>query len=561
MRRRPIALLAAAAAAAAVLASPAQASAAAPIFTSATSAPGHPELLVATLTAGVEVASVTATITTPDGDEPVVLERQGTSQTWQSAPVQLASLGRFPTTVVATPVDAGGMPATTSFTLRYLEQPVVDEHQLTAPAAVTFDDHTASASGRLLVRDPRTGATAPAVGERVELWRSGAADPTPSTVTGGDGRYALSLDLATEDVGRTGNASFHLYWMPTTDPDVDMPDAELLEYYFPLVRRSTARIVLDQHSPVDYPAKAPVSGQLQRWTGSAWIPTSGPQIRVTTWDDQQLLAATDAEGRFSLLVPNRGRERVETMVALRSGDGSVLLQPVGATNTPAYQAVAVYALLPVRDRTSITLATRDVGANSTIRIAGRLTNLGPGENDRTAISTQRLYLEQSSNGKTGWHSLGYLLTDKWSRAGSFDEQAFLEHPSGYLRLSFRGNATLRPVYSKVLHVHRVDTRVVHLDATPEPVRKGAAVVVRGTVQRLSGGTTWVHLGSGQEVQVFFRAKGSNRYSYQGSTRTTSSGSFRFNGRARSDGYWTAVWFTRSSTYINAYGADDYVDVR
>ncbi|MCW2877104.1 MAG: hypothetical protein JWQ95_1204 [Sphaerisporangium sp.] len=128
------------------------------------------------------------------------------------------------------------------------------------------------------------------------------------------------------------------------------------------------------------------------------------------------------------------------------------------------------------------------------------------------------------------------------------------------------------------------TRIVGFDATPEPVRKGGKLTLRGEFQvaqcygdwyyawdtygRVQGGDNycrddrgywndWHRLG-GKDIGVYFRPKGSSHWSYVDTIQTDSDGTFSSKVRAYKSGTW-GVRFN-DTTQLGASDAYDYVKV-
>jgi hypothetical protein len=102
------------------------------------------------------------------------------------------------------------------------------------------------------------------------------------------------------------------------------------------------------------------------------------------------------------------------------------------------------------------------------------------------------------------------------------------------------------------------TAVTGFNASPEPVRKGAAITVSGTLKRKSG-SAWKALPE-QKVSIFFQARGSRKRVYAGYDATDAKGRFTKRFTARQDGTWSAV-FTGTTALRTSQSGGDHVDVR
>ncbi|MFC8519421.1 calcium-binding protein [Streptomyces sp. NPDC057257] len=102
--------------------------------------------------------------------------------------------------------------------------------------------------------------------------------------------------------------------------------------------------------------------------------------------------------------------------------------------------------------------------------------------------------------------------------------------------------------------------LVTVNASPEPVAKGALITVTGKLVRANWDTYRYAGYAGQAVKLQFRAKGSSTYTTMATVHTSSTGTLRTTVKAVKDGYWR--WqFIGTGTTGPAKAAGDYVDVR
>ncbi|BAU85013.1 htaa domain protein [Streptomyces laurentii] len=106
---------------------------------------------------------------------------------------------------------------------------------------------------------------------------------------------------------------------------------------------------------------------------------------------------------------------------------------------------------------------------------------------------------------------------------------------------------------------RSATKILAVNASPEPVRKGATVTVTGRLQHQIG-TTWKNYGNAP-VTVWFKAKGSNTWKQLGSARTDSTGVATFKKASTVDGWYTMRHSGDGTHFNSSYAYEDYVDVR
>jgi hypothetical protein len=99
-----------------------------------------------------------------------------------------------------------------------------------------------------------------------------------------------------------------------------------------------------------------------------------------------------------------------------------------------------------------------------------------------------------------------------------------------------------------------------VNASPEPVAKGARITVTGKLVRANWDTYRYAGYVGQAVKLQFRPKGSSTYTTVATVSTSNTGTLRTTVKAVKDGYWR--WnFTGTTTTGPAKAIGDYVDVR
>ncbi|MFH9616858.1 hypothetical protein ACH4MM_24600 [Streptomyces pratensis] len=143
----------------------------------------------------------------------------------------------------------------------------------------------------------------------------------------------------------------------------------------------------------------------------------------------------------------------------------------------------------------------------------------------------------SNNDATTW-KIG-VLTQLWKPSGGLKAEQAVTVP-GTVKVKRWAKATV--------------------NASPEPVTKGKAITVTGSLKRAD----WVkhtYTGyAGKTVSLQFRKKGSSVYSTVKTATSSSTGALKTTVKASVDGYWRWT-FGGSSTSGTATAAGDYVDVR
>ncbi|MEU6256934.1 calcium-binding protein [Streptomyces sp. NPDC047043] len=101
---------------------------------------------------------------------------------------------------------------------------------------------------------------------------------------------------------------------------------------------------------------------------------------------------------------------------------------------------------------------------------------------------------------------------------------------------------------------------VTVNASPEPVPKGAHITITGKLVRANWDTYRYAGYAGRAVKLQFRPKGSSTYTTIATVNTSSTGTLHTTVKAVKDGYWR--WhFTGTTTTGPATAPGDYVDVR
>ncbi|MFE5891199.1 calcium-binding protein [Streptomyces sp. NPDC056462] len=99
-----------------------------------------------------------------------------------------------------------------------------------------------------------------------------------------------------------------------------------------------------------------------------------------------------------------------------------------------------------------------------------------------------------------------------------------------------------------------------VNASPEPVTKGARITVTGKLVRANWDTYRYAGYTGRTVHLQFRPKDSSTYTTVAAVKTSSTGTLRTTVNAVKDGYWR--WnFAGTTTTGPAKATGDYVDVR
>ncbi|MFF7265929.1 hypothetical protein ACFZCL_37420 [Streptomyces sp. NPDC008159] len=448
---------------------------------------------------------------------------------WSSPPVHLDTLGDYTIDVEATTSGGETTVRKDAGTLRYRKQPVIQDFAVT-PTQPTIEDKTVTVSGDMVVRDPSTRATEPLPNASVDL-RIGQQIETTTTA---DEKGHFSVSRQVEEGGWSwatyrGDLGYATVPWVSIDP-----------------KAAPTRLVLDKTS--FHPTagdKITVSGTLEYQSGETWKPLSGIPLEMDhkgSSISNPIEATTGTDGRFSFVASPYQKTVYE-----------VAFPPY-----PKNQWIQRTATADVKVSVTATTRFREFTASldeyAELSVSGILGVTGDDHGERVGVAVQ-----YSPDGKTGW------TTEKTVKT-SFDSQFHTTLPGytdGYWRLKYAGSTTtdVKGTTSSVLRKNRALTRIKNADATPEPVRKGRTLTVKGVLQERKAGTsTWKAYGS-KKVQILFRPKGKKTWYLMTTVTSKSNGSFSKGFRAQQDGTWVPVFLEPDSKHFVGSGKEDYVDVR
>ncbi|WP_141579527.1 hypothetical protein [Actinomadura sp. WMMA1423] len=175
--------------------------------------------------------------------------------------------------------------------------------------------------------------------------------------------------------------------------------------------------------------------------------------------------------------------------------------------------------------------------------------------DSTKVTNLPLYLEYSLDGRT-WKVWASQTLGRPSHF-SFDGGKPVTKDADW-RVRYPGSVLTQPVVSEVDHVDvKYRTDWSDFNASPEPVKKGKAITVKGRLYRFRDKPG---PGPNAPVYVYFKAAGTTTYRQVAATKTDSKGWFTKTFKASVDGTWKAV-YKETSGYIGSSSAGDAVDVR
>jgi hypothetical protein len=273
--------------------------------------------------------------------------------------------------------------------------------------------------------------------------------------------------------------------------------------------------------PVPVPGQT-VSAALDAGTPSAAFLTSGAtaadgtfELRFTALRSGALSVGTSDTAFLTGGSADLGR--LDVRRTTRFDDLRITPQVVG------YDAL-LYAYGYLRDYSSVSLADRPV---------------------LLEFSTDKKTWRQASTARTGDNGAIYLSDASLKK-------------DGYWRVRFAGGPNYAPVVSAPQYVDvRYRTWIYSFNASPEPVKKGKTITVKGQLFRYMDKEL---PGPNAPVSIYFQAKGSSKWTQMATVKTASNGWFSKTFKATQDGTWRAA-YNGSAAYLASNKPTDYVDVQ
>ncbi|MFC4908546.1 carboxypeptidase-like regulatory domain-containing protein [Actinomadura gamaensis] len=301
--------------------------------------------------------------------------------------------------------------------------------------------------------------------------------------------------------------------------------------------------------------KVTVSGTLERQTATGWSPLAGEKVSLifhgmeNACEEPWAYPVTDAQGRYSL----------STTVGCH-GDWQIDF------NNPVTDAAFAPSENRVRVKANYATAVTDVKATpspaafgSKFAITGRVVRLHASA-AHPQVNGGEVQLWSSRDGKN-WNAVSKGKTAGDGRF-TFNVTASAD---AYWRVAYDGTSLDRPAYNldlastgKPVYVDvRYRTAITSLNASPEPVRKGRTITVKGRITKYTG--TW-QPGSGAAVVISFLPRGAKTWKAVATVKAGRDGWFSKGFKASADGTWSAS-YAGSAAYLGSKSAGDYVDVR
>ncbi|MFE7480543.1 HtaA domain-containing protein [Streptomyces sp. NPDC057552] len=203
---------------------------------------------------------------------------------------------------------------------------------------------------------------------------------------------------------------------------------------------------------------------------------------------------------------------------------------------------------------SFNASPEPVAKGGKLKTAGTLQTAGATNNTWSPLAKAPVVIEFQAKGSKKWSKAGTATTNS---KGAFAPKITAKK-DGTWRARYAGTADRAAATSSTDYVDvKLKTSITGFNASPEPVRKGRTITVKGTLNSLDG--KWKKT-SGQSVNILFKAKGSKKWTKLATVRTNSKGVFTKGFTAKKDGTWKAQ-FKATSARLASTSGGDYVDVR
>ncbi|KAB2369596.1 hypothetical protein F9B16_36670 [Actinomadura montaniterrae] len=397
-----------------------------------------------------------------------------------------------------------------------------------APKTIDIEHPDVTYQGRVMVQKYRDEPLEPAEGATVKAGNGSAR-------TGADGGFAFTATDPSMSVvvARQGALCGNSASAPLT-----------------VVKQATvttAQVVSVR--PTAEGADITVHGTVMRRGSAGLVPVSGLSLTVDYQQDTAGAAAapaasgdwwptTRADGTFdaSFSVTRSGRLAIETPGTFYLTGGSVDLGTVDLSRSARISG--------------LTYAPRQLAYRGSLEVTGNLVG------DWGAIAGAPVSLEFSTDGKTWTRAASSTTT----ASGGFVFFAADDRTKkdGYWRVRYAGDALYKPLVTAPTFIDvRYGTSIAGFNASPEPVKKGKSLTVKGQLFRFMDKKL---AGPNAPVSIYFQAKGSSKWSQVAVVKTASSGWFSKTFKASKDGTWMAS-YNGSANYLASNKPTDYVDVK
>jgi hypothetical protein len=297
--------------------------------------------------------------------------------------------------------------------------------------------------------------------------------------------------------------------------------------------------------------KITLSGLLERQNSTgAWVPLPASPVKLSFIPEGASQGTalgtlvTGADGRYSLpvTVTGSGTWRVD------SANGTFLQSTMAGEHRRSSFRTRIIG---------VTARPSPVAVNGKVTLSGQIVRTGaPAGKTNVANVPVRLTF---SPGPGRMFNMAAGRTDA---AGRFSLTGVAKS-EGTWWVDFAGGAGIGGTLDEASATPRIfvdaryKTAVSSFNASPEPVKKGRTLTVKGRLTKLVG--SWKP-GAGAALTVYFKPSGSSKWKAMGTAKADRNGWFTKNFKATADGTWAAA-YAGSSSYLGVWSTGDYVDVR
>ncbi|MEU8539335.1 hypothetical protein AB0C52_04925 [Streptomyces sp. NPDC048717] len=458
----------------------------------------------------------------------------------------IQDLGKYAIDVTATDSLGNTVTRTDAGTLDFTLTPQLD-FGLSTPK---WNDRTSRPTGTLVGAQPGSGDLVPITGRGISVLRLGVADEAARTVATDDLGIFSGEPYTDVKVGEEFRVSYN------EDSEQVHGSFDFVKSIYSLVPRSIKATATADRTRVLPGQQVTVTGTLNDPNAPATPAEGTPQVDTSLAGQQVRVGfgsfgredgrvtrtvTTDANGRFTAKLPFVPGLNLDSWV----------VTPVD----PYLSFPKVTGKLAIPQEGRITLETVALAADGTGTLTGTFRSWYNPWNAQWQTGGQKLVLEHSADGRTGWRTLASGTSKTYPGFYALSGKGF----SGYYRVRHPLSDQFLDSSTAIWRMSRNATRILNVNAAPEPVRKGKTVTVTGKLQHQVG-TTWKTYGNAP-VTVWFKAKGSKTWTKLGSAKTNSSGVATYKKAATVSGWYTMRHSGDGSHFNSANAYEDYVEVR
>ncbi|MGW4849814.1 hypothetical protein ACWEPZ_01105 [Streptomyces sp. NPDC004288] len=450
----------------------------------------------------------------------------------------LPSLGTYAIDVTATDSRGNKLTRTDAGRLDFRLRPEFRTFTLSRP---TYADRTTRPSGTLVGVQPGSGDVVPLAGQAVSVRQQTPREsPAEQAVTDGTGAFTGgSYPVSSADLDARSDFEANVF--------VDSPDVHGSVFSFRSVsewapRKVTVTAGADRTRALSGQTVT-ISGRMtDPAAGNAPVANERVRVRIGAPSPDISVPAvvlTGPDGRFTARLVAAAGEYVGGWT-VDSPDRYV-----------SFDSLSRPLAIPLESRTDLT----SVGLSADGRVTVKGTFRARYVPNPSFPAAQYLQLEESVVG--GWKKIATTYV-----SSTYDNEFTLSAASrgGWYRVRHLTTDQFAESGSGSFRLTRNDTRIVSLNAGPEPVAKGKDVTVTGGLQHYWDGA-WRAYGNAPVV-LQFQPKGSKTWKTVASGRSGSTGKVSLRAKAGADGSWRVHCYgDRWHFNSPASAGGDYVDVR